>query len=260
MMTFGGESLSSSLGRKRRVAAKGWGGRRIGQVFGQPLAECEIFFGRTRLESPRLINLGTKKRTFAYGLNHLSSNFSVDLHCRPLRASLFFCTTPHLEAQDHVVLVSTLHCHRLVLTPQTSPSCTTIAPLLERSSHHPRSPCVGEDPSTYVITNQETEPSPLLQTKIVAFNHEPIAKAIRDHRHLCIVDTTGDHEPIAKETRDYCPLGYNTTPHGENSIEEDKDQDSCFTDPFPIDPPKVSDPIYVPSSKSEPSIESTFEN
>nr|CAN73353.1 hypothetical protein VITISV_016752 [Vitis vinifera] len=148
MMTFGGESLSSSLGRKRRVAAKGWGGRRIGQVFGQPLAECEIFFGRTRLESPRLINLGTKKRTFAYGLNHLSSNFSVDLHCRPLRVSLFFCTTPHLEAQDHVVLVSTLHCHRLVLTPQTSPSCTTIAPLLERSSHHPRSPCVGEDPLT----------------------------------------------------------------------------------------------------------------
>ena len=49
-MTFGGESLSSSLGRKRRVAAKGWGGRCIGQVFGQPLAECEIFFGRTRLE------------------------------------------------------------------------------------------------------------------------------------------------------------------------------------------------------------------
>lgn len=50
MMTFGEESLSSSLGRKRRVAAKGWGGRCIGQVFGQPLAECEIFFGRTRFE------------------------------------------------------------------------------------------------------------------------------------------------------------------------------------------------------------------
>ncbi|RVX13384.1 hypothetical protein CK203_020971 [Vitis vinifera] len=31
-----------------------------------------------------------------------------------------------------------------------------------------------------------------------------------------------------------------------NSIEEDKDRDSCFIEPFLIDAPKVFDPVFVP--------------
>ena len=44
-------------------------------------------------------------------------------------------------------------------------------------------------------------------------------------------------------------MSYFPTPylHGENSIEEEKDRDSCFINPFFIDFPKVSDPIFVPS-------------
>ena len=44
------------------------------------------------------------------------------------------------------------------------------------------------------------------------------------------------------------------------SIEEDKDRDLFFIDPFLIDPPKVSNPISRPSSKFEPSIEPTPKN
>ena len=45
------------------------------------------------------------------------------------------------------------------------------------------------------------------------------------------------------ESESYFPTPYL---HGENSIEEDKDRDIFFLDPFLINPPKVSNLVSVP--------------
>ena len=49
------------------------------------------------------------------------------------------------------------------------------------------------------------------------------------------------------ESESYFPAPYL---QGKNSIEKDKDRDSYFIDPFLIDLPKVSSPIFVPLSLS----------
>lgn len=86
------------------------------------------------------------------------AEFSVDLHCRPLKAS--FClnralsTIASVSKRTQVLFsVATL----ISTSPHRRP--TKVAPSLSISLHRQR--------STIVITDQETEPSPSLQTKIV---------------------------------------------------------------------------------------------